>query len=221
MAPPMQPKVPFAPTHVRFVEGDRVGELAALLSLAPIFIIVAYATLIVSRRELHVGFVLVGQLANVRLNAALKAAIGEPRPSGAERTDAGMPSDHAQFMGFWATYICAFLAVRVRFAHRAGWRPLLGAAVALLAVLVATSRVYLGEHSAAQVAVGGCIGALIGACWYALYEAAVRPNVVALLRAPLLEYFYVRDCSHLSDVVSWEHAAIAAARAESVGRRTR
>lgn len=214
-------KVPFSLTHVRYVRGDALGFASALLSLAPVFIVVAYATLLVSRRELHVTFLLAGQLANVGLNAVLKASLNRPRPPTAERTDPGMPSDHAQFMFFWASYICLFLLVRVRFTERAGWRALLGGAVVLLAVLVAAARVYLGEHTGAQVAAGGGVGALTGAAWYALYEASVRPNAAQLLAAarPLSAYLYVRDCSHIADVVAFEHRAVDAERARAARGR--
>ena len=49
---------PFSLTYVTYEEGDSVGLVCALLALAPVFIIVAYATLLVSRRELHVFYIL-------------------------------------------------------------------------------------------------------------------------------------------------------------------
>ena len=64
---------PFSLTYVTYEEGDAVGLACALLALAPVFIIVSYATLLVSRRDVHVAYVLVGQLANKALNDALKA----------------------------------------------------------------------------------------------------------------------------------------------------
>ena len=39
----------FSLTHVVYQEGDDVGKLASLVTLTPIFIMVSYATLIVSR----------------------------------------------------------------------------------------------------------------------------------------------------------------------------
>ncbi|KAJ1618916.1 phosphatidic acid phosphatase type 2/haloperoxidase [Pavlovales sp. CCMP2436] len=205
-------KVPFALTFVRYEEGDSVGYAAALLSLAPIFIIVAYAALLVGRRELHTCFLFAGQMANLVLNSLLKRTFRSPRPLGSDRSDSGMPSDHAQFMAFWAVYICLFLKRNVRFLSRPGWRATLGAAVATLALLVALSRVYLGYHTAEQVAAGLCIGALSGSAWYHLYEAALRPNAARVLRSirPLSSYLHLRDCSHLEDVVSWEAESMAA-----------
>ena len=86
---------PFSLTYVTYEEGDSVGLVCALLALAPVFIIVAYATLLVSRRELHVFYILAGQLANGALNGLLKAYFDAPRPEGADRAGPGFPSDHA------------------------------------------------------------------------------------------------------------------------------
>jgi dolichyldiphosphatase len=257
-------KVPFAPTFVMYEQGDLVGEGAALLSLAPVFIIVAYVTLLISRRELHVAFALLGQLVNVVLNFYLKVAIDAPRPTGCDRTDPGMPSDHAQFMGaprpralrnplrpgartrlpkvgrarraarspgissarasrarvagFWATYLCIFLIVRVRFERRLFWRTAIGLLVLALTGAVAAARVYLGYHTIAQVNVGLCVGMLTGISWYAAYEGLIRPNVGAILRAcgPVGDYLYLSDCSHIRDIVSWQHDMLVNAKQQQL-----
>ena len=124
---------------------DRPG--LRCISLAPVFIIVAYATLLVSRREVHMAYVLSGQLLNGVLNAFLKASIGQPRPPGADHDGPGMPSDHAQFMAFWACYGSLFLRRHVSRLGRAGWRPILALAMISLAAAVSYSRVYLGYHT--------------------------------------------------------------------------
>src|SRR4051812_48658583 len=55
---------PFSYTHVVYVEGDRLGWALSGAALLPIFIVVAYATLIASRRDLATVAMLIGQLAN-------------------------------------------------------------------------------------------------------------------------------------------------------------
>lgn len=52
------------------------------------------------------------QLANEALNIVLKRMLRQTRPQGAEKTDYGMPSDHAQFMFFTATYFALLLLLR-------------------------------------------------------------------------------------------------------------
>jgi dolichyldiphosphatase len=69
-------------SNVMYLEGDKIGKLLAFLSLSPIFIMVFYVTLVVSRRELSVGFILLGQLLNELFNGILKEYWREPRPSG-------------------------------------------------------------------------------------------------------------------------------------------
>ena len=64
------------------------------------------------------------------------------------------PSDHAQFMAFWATYGALFLLCYVPSLGRWGWRPALAAAMPTLALAVAASRVYLQYHTRAQVVAG-------------------------------------------------------------------
>ncbi|KAJ2817652.1 hypothetical protein IWW50_006097, partial [Coemansia erecta] len=42
---------PFGLTHFQYQDGDHLGKLLALISLAPIFLIVAETTIVFSRRE--------------------------------------------------------------------------------------------------------------------------------------------------------------------------
>ena len=200
---------PFSLTYVTYEEGDAVGLACALLALAPVFIIVSYATLLVSRRDVHVAYVLVGQLANKALNDALKAHFDEPRPAGSDHAGPGYPSDHSQFMAFWACYASLFLVVHVPRVGRAGWRPALGAATALLAAAVAASRVYLGYHSVDQVLAGLSFGAAFAACWFGAYAALLRPRLGPWVRgSAACRYLLVRDCAHVADVVRAEYDAV-------------
>jgi len=87
------------------------------------------------------------------------------------------------------------------------WKPALTAAAALLAVAVAASRVYLGEHTLAQVLVGSLVGGAAAVVWYGIYCLVLRPALVPLLEHPLLRYFYVRDNSKVADVMQQEYEA--------------
>ena len=55
-------KKAFSLTYVTYEEGDILGFLAAGVTLAPIFLMVMYATLILFRREFHTMAMLVGQV---------------------------------------------------------------------------------------------------------------------------------------------------------------
>ena len=196
---------PFSLTYVTYEPGDRIGEACAILALAPIFIVVVYATLLISRREVHLVYILVGQLLNLVLNAVLKAVINQPRPTGSDHPGPGMPSDHSQFMSFWACYGALFLLVHVKRVGRPGWRPALAASMLILAVAVAASRVYLGYHTVEQVLAGLAVGSSVAVVWFVGYAKGVRPHIRGWVGHPVCRYLMVRDCSHLEDVIAFEY----------------
>jgi len=71
---------PVSLTYVVYEKGDILGFILAYSSLCPIFLIVSYTAVILSRRELIVLFTLIGQLLNEVLNTIIKNIIKEPRP---------------------------------------------------------------------------------------------------------------------------------------------
>jgi len=71
---------PVSLTYVLYNKGDLIGSILAYSSLCPIFLIVAYTSIILSRRELIIVFTLVGQLLNEVLNTIIKHIVKEPRP---------------------------------------------------------------------------------------------------------------------------------------------
>ncbi len=200
---------PLSATYVVYQQGDLLGELLALISLTPIFIMVAYAVLLASRRDLHTASLLLGQLLNEALNYVLKHIIKEPRPSRASAEflpEYGMPSNHAQFMGFWAGYLLLW-AASGRWQVGAGWRC---CAVLLLLAgtgAVGASRVYLHYHTVQQVLAGCCCGALAGLAWFAATEAALRPRFSAWAQLPWARWLLIRDCSHVNVLLA-EYAAV-------------
>ena len=211
---------PFSLTFVTYQPGDHIGQACAILALAPIFIIVSYATLLISRREAHLVFILAGQLLNLVLNAVLKAIINQPRPAGSDHPGPGMPSDHSQFMAYWACYGVLFLLVHVKRVGRSGWRPALAAGMLALAAAVAASRVYLGYHTLEQVLAGLVVGSAVAVVWFVLYASIVRPRIGGWVSHPVCRYFMVRDCSHLEDIVAFEYEAVHFSRKAGKAART-
>ena len=55
-------KKPFSLTFVTYEEGDVIGFLFAGITLAPIFLMVAYVTLVLFRREMALMAMLTGQV---------------------------------------------------------------------------------------------------------------------------------------------------------------
>ncbi|CAK4745434.1 unnamed protein product [Aphanomyces euteiches] len=131
---------------------DPLGQLLALVTLSPVysmhscallsceyicrFIMVMYATLILFQRDLHIIFMVLGQLVNEVFNQILKRTIDQKRPDGADMEDAGMPSAHSQFMAFFATYVVLYTSNRM--SKRREWEHKLAiGGVILLALLIA------------------------------------------------------------------------------------
>lgn len=69
-------------THVQFHPNDLLGEALAYVTLAPLAILVFYASVIVSRREIAGILFLAGQLSCEALNALLKEYLQVARPNG-------------------------------------------------------------------------------------------------------------------------------------------
>ena len=199
-ASPQPPRyTPLSLTFVSYQQGDTIGKVAALVTLAPIFAHVALGSWILARRELHAACLFAGSVLNTALCVAIKSQVRQPRPAGATLQDYGMPSNHAQTTTFLALYCVLLLWHGCTVRHSPGsslgvanphphpnpnsdpnpnpnpnpnqvrhalfWKPALTAAAALLALAVAASRVYLGEHTLAQVVVGSLVGGAAAAAW--------------------------------------------------------
>jgi dolichyldiphosphatase len=72
-------------THVQFHPHDLFGELLAYITLAPLAILVFYASVIVARREVSGILFLAGQLSCEALNALLKEYLQISRPNGRKK----------------------------------------------------------------------------------------------------------------------------------------
>ncbi|GBG31142.1 Dolichyldiphosphatase 1 [Hondaea fermentalgiana] len=75
-------KVPFSLTLVHYDEGDLVGHVLALCTLAPIFAVVAYVSIgLALGFPRKLVFMFVGQMGNVAVNLVLKHVLRMPRPA--------------------------------------------------------------------------------------------------------------------------------------------
>ena len=159
----------------------------------------------------------------------------------------GMPSSHSAVMAFAATTALLVYLHRRRsrsgagsIAHMAaggagtsGRRDAGGGSVAqlsravelvqvlllaLLAAAVAYGRVYLGYHSAAQVAAGLALGSCLAAAWWALTLAACQRWAGGLLLLPLLRALHFRNTLGCADVHAREAALFGAGAAATAKR---
>ncbi|KAI9316770.1 dolichyl pyrophosphate phosphatase [Dichotomocladium elegans] len=193
-------------THVQFNPDDFISYAFAYITLLPLAILVFYASVIASRREVAGIVMLLGQLTNEVLNAILKESFQIARPHSHLGTGYGMPSSHAQFMGFFAVYGTLYLWTHIKLDHIA-YKNFISLALAGLAALVAYSRIYLGYHTPTQVAVGMAIGCTYGACWHGLMERVIRPSHVIdrIMQHPIARVLYLRDMRHIDNVAKWDY----------------
>lgn len=171
------------------------------------FIIVMMTTLLVSRRDLASAALLLGQLLNEVLNYLLKNTIKAPRPSELHQfaPKFGMPSNHGQFMGFFAAYILFWAIKHWRTHALQKWFFVLGTQG--LAAAVCVSRVYLLYHSWSQVAVGYAVGAAAGFAYFIFVEACLRPAFPFIASWTLCRWLRIRDLTLVEDAIDVEYRA--------------
>jgi undecaprenyl-diphosphatase len=144
-----------------------VGEGWSVLALVPLL---AWA-----RTRRFATALTVGVVAQAVLVWALKAAVGRirpwialglPAPFGSPH-DGSFPSGHAAGSFCVAAFLA--LALPVAWPGSRGRARLVTVVAAALAVLIATSRVYLGAHFPSDVLAGALLGALVGALCAGFY----------------------------------------------------
>jgi dolichyldiphosphatase len=209
---------PFGLTYVRYAAGDHIGLLLSVVTLLPILIPAQLGALLLVRRDWETLVFFVGIIGNVAINGVLKHAIREPRPFSAcsasidssfgvgSHEEFGMPSNHAQFMGFVAMFMTLYLGTRVK----APTFELIGIALAswFAAGLCSYSRVYLGYHTPIQVVAGTGAGALAGAAWFALYIYKLAPLGRQLVNTDLFRRLLIREHSTVGNVLKAEYNSL-------------
>jgi dolichyldiphosphatase len=184
-----------------------------------VLLVAQILALIFVRRDWQTMMLLVGLLLNVVFNSLLKIYFSEHRPlsvcsPGANLTGSleefGMPSNHAQFMGFFAVFVSAFLYWKVDVPRLE--RAFFAALAVGAALLVAASRIHLGYHSQQQVTAGLSIGAFAGLAWFGLYIAVLEPLGREVVRWRLARWLLIRETSKIRNVLLFEYETSAAYR---------
>lgn len=189
--------VSFSLTHVKFAAGDHFGQFMALVTLSPVYIMASYATLLVYRRDSITLYNLTGQMVSLLVNLVLKQCLNQPRPDHilSELEDSGMPSNHAQFIAYFAVInICQLCHKRSR-SLSPFFQFLYSFYFLLLAFLVCFSRLYLHYHTLDQVLVGACVGAICALICFKLqldYSVSITRFLASL---PIARWAHFRDYS--------------------------
>ncbi len=168
---------PWLHTPARLYAVDGVAVFAAVLLVA----------WLLARREGDLRRVTaalwapVAALVALGLNQLLVRAVAEERPYTAmphalvlvsRSADYSFPSDHAVMAGA--------VAAGVMLAHRR-----LGLVTAVLAVVLAATRVYVGAHFPLDVVVGLVVGAIVAVASFLVVRPLLYRGVVPLTRSPL------------------------------------
>ncbi|CAM9458854.1 unnamed protein product [Choristocarpus tenellus] len=198
-------------TVARYAADDPLGKVAALITLSPIYLGAAYATLSLCRRDLQTFIMGVGQALDLVVNKVAKNWAAEPRPQGCVTGGYGMPSNHTQFMFFFAAFSILYLWNRLSCSTctKAG----LSLGLGLWAALVGWTRqdrvvsfcLHLSCHTPMQVVVGGVLGSGTGALWYLIYQEVLMPLSPSVVKWPLCRALLVKDYSQVSNVLAFEH----------------
>lgn len=206
-------------THVRYQPGDKLGHFLAWVSLIPVFISLGgFVSHILFRRDLQAIFFAAGLLLSQLLNDLVKTSVQQARPATCallESCDShGWPSSHSQYMFFFAAYFSLLSLLPRR--HR---RPLLALLPWPPAFLTLFSRVYLGYHSVSQVFAGALLGLVLGVAWFWVVNSYVIRVFPVIEDSAMGRFFYLKDCSHLPNVLKFEYDNARAARNRVAARK--
>lgn len=203
-------------THVRYQKGDRLGHFLAWVSLVPVFISLGgFFTHFVFRRELHCMFFALGLIISQFINEIIKTSVQQARPETCallEMCDShGWPSSHSQYMFFFAVYFTLLTVEGIGLSQvKNKWA--VNFCPWSLAVLTMFSRVYLGYHTVAQVFAGAVLGIFLGACWFWVVNNVIYEYFPVIEESKFGRMFYVKDTSHIKNVLKFEYDNARAAR---------
>ncbi|XP_018577720.1 dolichyldiphosphatase 1-like isoform X1 [Anoplophora glabripennis] len=204
--------VPLTLTLVEYPKGDIIGKFLALISLAPFGIGSGFIALILFRRDLHTITFFLGTLCSEALNYCLKHTICETRPLRRENifVEYGMPSSHAQFVWFFATYIIYFVFIKLHHMNNNTIienlsKFLIISSSLLMALLVSVSRIYLEYHTIWQVLWGAIVGILFATFWFALTYLVFTPLFPQIVSWKISEILLLRDTTLIPNVLWFEY----------------
>ncbi|KAK6779598.1 hypothetical protein RDI58_021782 [Solanum bulbocastanum] len=196
-------------THVRYRKGDPLGHFLAWVSLVPVFISLGgFISHFIFRRELQGMFFALGLIISQFINEIIKKSVQQARPETCallEMCDShGWPSSHSQYMFFFAVYFTLLTYKKLGLIFR---NQLLVAVVLVwpMSVLTMYSRVYLGYHTVAQVFAGAALGAVLGGAWFWIVNNVLSGLFPAIEESAFGRFFYVKDTSHIPNVLRFEY----------------
>ena len=158
MRPYADPTVPWGPWWLTEAAAD-ITSLGGI-SVLTLFALIAVVFLVIQRKRLSALLLVFGLVGGVMLSEGLKALFGRERPpiqyQAVETLNASFPSGHALLSTVF--YLSLGVMLTRAFPQRGFKAYVLGVAI-LIALLIGSTRVYLGAHWASDVLAGWSIGA--------------------------------------------------------------
>ncbi|KAJ7976995.1 lipid phosphate phosphatase gamma, chloroplastic-like [Quillaja saponaria] len=201
-------------TLVRYTKGDHLGYMLAWISLIPVFISLGvFPSHFIFRRELHGIFFYLGHIISLYLSIFIKNFVKQPRPETCVMLEIchsnGWPSNHAEYTFFFATYLSLL-----------NYKGINGICNGKLGILMAWclgfltmySRVYLGYHTVEQVKAGAIFGTIIAGVWFWVVNSFISHYYPAIEKSRIGKMLYLKDTSHLPNVLKFEYETAIAAR---------
>ncbi|KAF8936012.1 hypothetical protein BGZ58_004678 [Dissophora ornata] len=203
--PPHHTLTSLSLTHVQFSQDDILSKLLAYVTLSPLAIVCGYAAIIVTARDMKPAVMFAGQLANEVFNQVLKRLVKQARPTEYLGDGYGMPSSHAQFMAYFATYTL-ILMYRRGVAPDAFLPHAVSAAVTIWAALVVYSRVHLYYHTWQQVVAGTITGVVFALVYYLAVNNVLRPLGLfeKIVDHPWARQLHIRDSETIPDLAEFD-----------------
>ncbi|KAJ8532867.1 hypothetical protein K7X08_015756 [Anisodus acutangulus] len=203
-------------THVRYPKGDQLGHFLAWVSLVPVFISLGgFISHFIFRRELQGMFFAIGLIISQFINEIIKKSVQQARPETCallEMCDShGWPSSHSQCMFFFAVYFTLLTYRKLGLICRN--QMLIGIVLVWpIAILTMYSRVYLGYHTVAQVFAGSALGTVLGGGWFWIVNNVFSDFFPAIEESAFGRFFYVKDTSHIPNILRFEYENARSAR---------
>ncbi|KAJ7547231.1 hypothetical protein O6H91_08G075900 [Diphasiastrum complanatum] len=207
-----------AVAHVKYEEGDGFGHLMAWASLFPLLILAGFVSLIIFRRELQTITFFMGIIISGICSEHIKSEVKQARPLTCEVLEMcdshGWPSNHSQFMTFFSIYITYMALFKWSFSD-SFTRGFTIACPWPFAIATMYSRIYLGYHTTSQVVAGFCAGLIMGSLWFLTVNMLIAPLFPSIENTRLARALYIRDSSHIPNVMLFEYNNSIAARKQA------
>lgn len=148
---------------------------------------VTFAAIVVWKHDGGVMWAVSGSVFNTGSSRILKYLFNHERPLSALslKTDPGMPSSHAQSIGYLAMYAALSL---ISWQGFSALTVVGGLAILICGAYLAWLRVSEGLHTYAQVLVGALLGAVAAIAWFSLWKAVVLKSFTSFLWVKITLY---------------------------------